>query len=106
MELEAEARDFCASGESSEVQRTCVARLIFTLVRATLGPSHTSVNVRTAPSRYKVNCPPRATRHLSQSTVKATYAPPVTYTNMLTPLERPLTIGDVRVTFMTRSQVD
>ena len=28
------------------------------------------------------------------------------HTNVLTPLERPLTIGDVRVTFMTRSQVD
>ena len=40
------------------------------------------------------------------STVKVTYTPPVTYTNMLTPLERPLTKGDVRVMFMTRSQVD
>ena len=26
--------------------------------------------------------------------------PPVTYTNMLTPLEHPLTVGDVRVMFM------
>ena len=86
------------SAESAVTYRDYIVRLIFTLVRATLGPSHTTVEVRTIPSRYKVNCPPRATRHLSQSTVKATYAPPVTYTNMLTPLERPLTIGDVRVT--------
>ena len=27
-------------------------------------------------------------------------------TNMLTPLERPLTLGGVRVMFMTRPQVD
>ena len=79
----------------------CVVRFIFTHPPALPWDCHIHPeNPEPVQSQFP---PTAATRYLSHSTVKATYAPPVTYTNMLTPLERPLTIGDVRVMFMTRS---
>ncbi len=69
--------------------------------------SHTPGDVRTIPSPYKVNCaPPHAV--LFTLDVKAKLMPrrSQTQTCSRTPLERPLTIGDVRVMFMTHSQMD